>query len=363
MTTTAQSSLIPGGSGAGLVVRQARVLTSSETLIAPVTGKMMFMVQAPSGSGGAIDLNAATQRLATGGGAGEQVVDIVDVVAGQSYTFTHGVPGAGVGLTNTTANGNDATNCTVTGPNSYALTVVGGKKGNAASGVSTLAGGLGGTGGTGGTARVLRRAGSRGGNISNATGPSRVATGGGAPNPFDLPVNANRGGDYTSAAVPPGTVAATGGGGVGGRGGDLTSGAVSYTPGGGSGGRGADNATSPPGPNIRGDAATASPADVIPGLVQWMLDMFGGSTLVRNSNAGPGSGTAGIADTVSYDGGLWSAGNFGASAGVCCSSTIYSANPGFGAGSGAANGGGTSILGSAPGGKAVAVVYFLAPAS
>lgn len=345
---------------AALLVRAIRVLRSSDTVVAPFTGKMIYMFQAPGGSGASTDSSATSQRLASGGGAGEWISDVVDVVQGQSYVFTFGVPGAAVGATNTLVNGNDATDCSVVGPNGYFATVVGGKKGLSSVGIAAVLGGLGGQGGLGGTPRILRRPGSRGGNISNAPSGNIVATGGGASGIFGLPQDTSRGGDCSSTSAQ--TYVATGGGGLGGRGGDITgSNTTPSTLGGGSGGPAVDNSPSAPGPNIRGDNVVASPTDFIANLAYWMFDMFGGASSITSTNSGAGSGTLGAAGTSIPDQSFYSAGNFAGSGGIAAQTTAKSAKPGFGGGSGGTAGAGGTTIRTPAGGPALAVIYFVTP--
>ncbi|PUA95530.1 hypothetical protein C8C99_0330 [Acidovorax sp. 107] len=347
------SQAFSAAAGGGYMVRAVRPLPLSSVVVSPVAGLMVYMMIAPGASGGFIDSAASAQRLATGGGAGEIVFDVVSVGVNDSFTFTHGAPGVGVGSVNATVNGNDATNSSVTGPNSYSCTAVGGKKGLAASSVASLAGGAGGTGGTGGSAKVLRFPGARGGNISAAAGAARIATGGGAANPQGFANSTTtRGGDCSSATSA--TNSATGGGGVGGNGGDVTTGSV-LTGGGGSGAAAPNNATTGGG-NIKGTATTASPADILSLLAVYGIDYFGGGSASGSSPqaSGPGGGV-GAGSTM---GNSVLAGNFGGTGGTLGGSS-GAALPGFGAGSGGNSAPGTTGGATASGGLPYAVVIFL----
>ena len=222
-----------------------RVVFSSTTYVAPVSGTLAIFAAAADGSPGL----AYGGGCATGAGAGEIGIKLLPVTAGASIVFTLGSGGASVtrniaGQTN----GNDGGNTTITGPNGLSITLVGGKGGKAgpqAAGVALL----GGDGGYGGTGADIHRAGGRGGNISNCNGAH--VTGGGALNGTNTnTTTATRGGDITGT---PSGACRTGGGGYGGRGGDLASTSGS-SPGGGSGGDALDGATSAGrcGPNIVG---------------------------------------------------------------------------------------------------------------
>jgi len=351
MTTTSMSALI-GGSGAW-AVRLIRHVTGSETVVAPVTGKLLVMLLAPGGSGAVVNsaLSDTTIRLATGAGGGEYVTDVIDVIKNDSYVLTMGAPGAavtgitpgiGIGL------GNDAGTVTLTGPNAYSCTAVGGKGGSASVGSSNRGGGGGGSGG--GTARVMRFAGGRGGSIQDANTNARIATGGGAPNPFGLTAQTStRGGDSTTTATAHST--STGGGSVGGRGGDASG--TGGTAGGGSGGSASGTTR---GPNINGIDTTASPTDIVALLATFGIDIYGGGAASASENSGPGGGLFGAMAATARQ-----AGNMGGAAGVVGTAGVSANLPGIGAGSGgfSANTNSSAAASSAPGGVGRAVFIFL----
>lgn len=340
-----------GGGQAAYMIRTVLPLSASGVFTVPANGKLVYMLQAAAGSGGAVGNNSSL-RMATGAGAGERVVDIVDCKAGEVFTVTLGAPGALVSAVSAVTQGNNASNSTVVSTNGYSCTIVGGKGGAAAITGTSLAGGLGGSGGSGGSSNIIRMAGSRGGNITNATGVS--CTGGGAPNAMGLPVDATRGGDISIGAAS----LATGGGGVGGQGGDITSVSVTATGGGGSGGSAVNNAATA-GRNIKGQAQTASPTDVVQMLAQFLLDMYGGGSdggAATLSGAGAGSG-------ANAAGSSGNCGNFGASGGANNpgGGTTVSGVPGIGAGSGGSSTIGATTCNASAGGAAFGVFYILTP--
>lgn len=184
------------------------IVTTSQTITAPCEGFMNLMGVAGGGSGGAAAQN--TSANATGGGASELVYDCIPVRAGDAFVITLGAGGGPVtAAANSAAQGLDGTATTITGPNSYSLTIAPGKGGAATASGGAINGGPGGFGGTGGTLNVVRYQGGRGGNISSAT--ALKATGGGACNPFGLTAQTGtRGGDIITGAT--GQVATGGGG-------------------------------------------------------------------------------------------------------------------------------------------------------
>ena len=222
-----------------------RVVFSSTTYVAPVSGTLAIFAAAADGSPGL----AYGAGCATGAGAGEIGIKLLPVTAGDSIVFTLGSGGASV-TRNTTGqtNGNDGGNTTITGPNGWSGTLIGGKGGKAgpqSAGVA-LAGGDGGNGGTG---FDIHRPGGRGGNIANCN--KNHQTGGGALNGTSTATtSATRGGDVTGTPTNP---CRTGGGGYGGRGGDMIS-TDGNSPGGGAGGDALDGFTAAGrcGPNIVG---------------------------------------------------------------------------------------------------------------
>lgn len=357
MTTTTLSALL-GGTGVW-ATRLLLHVRSSRVVVAPVTGKLIVMMLAPGASGGVVNsaIAATTIRLATGGGAGEIVTDVIDVTVGDSFTLTMGAPGASVtGITDIvgTGQGKDAGNTVLTGPNGYECIVVGGKGGRAAVGVAALLGGLGGSDGTGGTERVMRFAGGRGGNISDANTNARIATGGGAPNPFGLAAQiGTRGGDSSTTATAHQT--GTGGGGVGGAGGDMSGANTGFAAGAGSG----DSASGTTrGPNIKGLFEVSSPPDIVSLLATFGIDIYGGGAAISTENSGPGGGLSGNGSPATAR----QAGNMGAGGGVVgTSNSVGVISPGMGAASGgvSVNTNASAPGASAPGGYGYAVFIFL----
>jgi len=358
---TATLNKLAGINSTGGIVRQMRIITQSDTLVAPTDGQLLILAVAAGASGAVLNSTTATQRLATGGGAGEAVFDVIEVTKNDTFTATLGAPGAAVGpgVAPFSSNGNNAANLTLTGPNSYSMSAEGGKAGVAATGSATAAGGAGGTAGTGGTARVIRAPGGRAGTVSGAAGSAMIATGGGGVNAMMRTAQtATRGGDSTSTSTT--ATIATGGGAPGGRAGDRTGTSTGATGGAGAGGNGTDNALTA-GPNIRGSATQASPADLFGALATYGIDYFGGGT-PGDSTLTPGGGGA-TGGRVNGAGSLAVAGIFAAAGAICAptnGTTVTADTPGFGAGSPGMVGSGVSTtLTSKAGGQAILVAIFI----
>ena len=343
-------------SGKTYLTRKTQYFSASGSFVAPARGKVLLLVVAPGGSGAASSTSTQGPVVSTGGGAGEVVTDVIDVEAGATFSVLLGSPGASVSVTGTSANGNDAGNTTIVGPNSYSLTAVGGKRGLVAAATGSLAGGAGGTGGTGGTINVTRAPGGRGGNSSNTPSATSIsnrrATGGGGVNMvLSSSENTTRGGDVSNSNS--GGLNNTGGGGCGGTGGDLPT-SPGQSTGGGYGGSAVGLLV---GPNAAGVRTQASPTYLIPGLACFGLDYFGGGASNAQS-AGPGGGGCSV-NSAQNSGGL-----FGGSAGYSAVNSSEAMNfvwpPGLGAGSGGMCAVSSSqVTASAAGGQSFAVFLFL----
>lgn len=328
-----RSTAAPSTSSGQRVLIFRRIITTSQTLTLPA-GYYDIIAIGAGGSGGAC--GGANPALATGGGGPAWARDFDRFDSPTAVTFTLGAPGAGRTTSSGALAGNDGGTTTVTG-NKNPITLTGGKGGAAASTGTTVSGGLGGAYSGG----KIGANGSRGGNISN--GVQQRATGGGAVDLFMLGSDKTRGGDHTSTNT---TVGGTGGGGVGGRGGDITgSTALSGTNGGGAGGDSADNAQVS-GPSITGVTTTAyNPSD---GEILDILMAFPG---LRPCGAGSANG---VAPAGGGSGGLAGAsGNtpLGATGGSTSSSgSSNSGLPAVGGGSGGAASLGTAVSsnGSSP---------------
>jgi len=209
------------------------VIGTSKTFTAPLTGRIKVIITGGGGQGAFVANSNSTGKgnygSGTGGGAGGYSEKTFAVTAGETFTVTIGAGGAttlAMNDINSTRVGNDGNNTSfVTASAAVSVNMVanGGGGGQMQSGGSgsahTVAGGTGGTasggdfnytGGAGGT--VTRVAGN---------GSSCVVTGGGA---VALYGTAYRGGNIsvTAALGDVYYAAASGGGGVGGIGGDLT---------------------------------------------------------------------------------------------------------------------------------------------
>lgn len=304
-------------------------MPSSGTVTATEDGKLVILAMAPGGSGAACS-TGGSPRTVTGGGAGEFFTDVLDVKVGDVFLIMHGTPGALVSAQSAGVSGNDATNTSITGPNGYSVTIIGGKKGIYSTAGGSTAGGAGGASGTGGSAKAKRAPGGRGGSVTGQASGSKCATGGGAVNAIQFAQNqtTTRGGDCS--ATNSGIAICTGGGGVGGNGGDVFNGSGnSCTPGGGSGG----NATPlVAGPNAIGDASVSSPAILLAALASYGLDFYGGGSVFGGTAPGPGGGSSASLSTAN---GVTA--GFMAGSGACLNQGATSTDggiPGSGAGSG-----------------------------
>ena len=273
----------------------SHVITSSMTYKAPVSGTLLIRAIAADGSGG-----VSSGGCATGAGAGESADKAVQVSAGDEYVITIGAGGAAVTRSTTgSTNGNDGGDTAITGPN-VAMTVKGGKGGKAGpvSAGTPLLGGLGGDGGTGGD---VHRPGGRGGDIANCA--TQGATGGGAVNfSTTLTQAATRGGDVLG--VPTGPYR-TGGGGIRGRGGDLTAPASTSSSGGGAYGNAIDgaNTAGTGGPNIIGQRTAGTVTLISAAADPFGLDFASGNGASSSNAAGNGGGGGGADFTPGAFGG------------------------------------------------------------
>lgn len=295
-------------SGGGIIPQpiDQRIVFSSMTYVAPVSGTLAIHAFAADGSPGL----TYGSGCATGAGAGENGIKLHPVNAGDSIVITLGAGGPSVtryvsGYTN----GNDGGNTTITGPNGLNVLLMGGKGGKAGP-VTAGASLLGGEGGIGGYGADLHRPGGRGGNIDNCNNSHQ--TGGGALNGTNVSTtSATRAGDVTG--TPTGQCR-TGGGGYGGRGGDLLSTSGS-SPGGGTGGDALDGSTASGrgGPNILGQRSATGIT-----LLNNATAPFGINATGCGADGGSaaGDGGGGVGDGSGYGLG----GAFGGIAG-------YSANP------------------------------------
>lgn len=338
-----------GGTGSNYLVRRVQYVSATGSFVAPTRGKVIILAVAPGGSGAAASTSTSGPVVALGGWAGEIAADFIDVAANDTFTAILGSPGAAVSVTGSSANGNNAGDTIITGPNSYSLTVKGGSGGVFAAASGALTNGSGAGAGSGGSANVMRGRGGRGGDTANtaatATVNNRKATGGGGVNLlFTTSTTDTRGGDANQSGTGP---YQTGGGGCGGRGGDGTS--VGSTAGGGYGGPAIDNtaALTAIGPNAAGQAVAASPLYLVPGLASFALDYFGGGGYTTTA-PGPGGGSGGSAGSTN-------AGIYGGSGGT--GNAANTSNPGMGAGSGASTTTNAATLAATPAGGSSFVVF------
>ena len=221
------TDFISSGGGGGLYggVLMEIPLSTSQTFVPPRNGTVNIICIGGGGGGGILWNDA--QGLAAGGGAGGYCVkESLAVTTSSSFTVTIGATGSGT-LSQTAADGVTGGNTTVSGTGlSATLTANGG-----AGGSTETTSGLGLAGGAGGTASngTVNRTGGAGGSVGEnvTTGANlRAATGGGAV-AILTSVGYPGGGIFqrlpTSGSAPMDGDAyyATGGAGIGGRGGGL----------------------------------------------------------------------------------------------------------------------------------------------
>ena len=279
------TELFPGGGGKPRILIYRRIVMASAVLTLPAGYYDVIAIGA--GGSGAVVLGSSSAARATGGGGPSWARDWGSLSAPTDVTVAIGARALGVTRNTPGAtNGNTGGTTTVTGILNP-ITLTGGGGGVAVESATNISGGLGGVA-TGG---VIRANGGRGGDIVS-TNTYRLATGGGA---VDLLMTGStRGGDITFTTGYADT--ATGGGGVGGRGGDASSVAVP-TAGGGAGGDAADNAISPSGIALSGesgDGITPSDGRVLEALLNFpALAPIGSGTYGASNVAAPSGGGSG----------------------------------------------------------------------
>lgn len=217
--------------GGAYVPNVQRHYVSSGTFVAPRKGKIAIMAVGAGGAGATYIAGGGAYVKCSGGGAGAVAYDFLSVNASDTFTITIGAGGVStINNTSLAQAGVAGTSTTITGPSAYSLTVGGGGAGNVVDSSATgVAGGAGGTA-TGGSSSCIKYAGGRGGDISYTGGGSGnyygSCTGGGGVNLFGLTAQTGtRGGDLPTAPTTKSAGAgwlATGGGGIGGTGGDIT---------------------------------------------------------------------------------------------------------------------------------------------
>ncbi len=209
----------------GRIFNRTLIIGDSRDWVAPFTGKAQVVVVGGGGSGA---IGSGNFYSVSGGGAGEFAADMVNIVAGHTYTL---VIGAG-GLT-ATANtpGNPGGNTSFSDNDSYTITANGGGGGAYSISVpNDVSGGTGGTGGTGGSASALRFPGGDGGDakaLNNTGGAGLLIAVGGGGSVGVFIDGANGGSATVSTTNATNTMAYAGGAGVGAAGNDAV--AVSTT--------------------------------------------------------------------------------------------------------------------------------------
>ena len=339
------SELFGGGSKPRRLVYR-RVITSSETVTVPA-GFYDIIAIGTGGSGAKV----TTFNRVTGGGGAGWARDWGEFVNPSNVVVTCGARAAGILSAAATSVGNTGGTTTVTGISSP-ISITGGEGGKFSTVAdATVLGGAGGVASGGKT----RANGSRGGNISG-TGPDGQATGGGCVDLFLLGADRTRGGDITINGI--GNSGATGGGGVGGRGGDviLPTNSSIMTPGGGAGGNAGD-ATSVTstivGPSILGQQTDPTDSAVIDILLAYPAlrpigtgGVVGPTVVIPVSGGGQGAGGSPSEPPVTVP--------FGGSGGVMSSTTALSGHCLYGGGSGGV--GGSAYHTGGDGGRAVIII-------
>lgn len=301
-----------------------REFTASGTFTVKKTGWHRITATAPPGRGGYSSGPNTSGAGASGSGAGGFCQGVRWLTQGDVVTVLLGAGPTGYTPANNTAvNGADGGNTTVSTSSMANMVAQGGKGGKA-----TLTGGalLGGDGGdsTGGDLNIK---GGRGGNIQNCAAGTNTATGGGS---VGLQGLGKRGGDISGNGTGN---RATGGAGVGGNGGDITTTTSAYSGGGGAGGDAPASTTTTGigGPNYAGVAGTVgtSAQEAPVGQFATLFNATGGgpssngSALTRKGAGGAGvntgsasannggdfSGSGGLTDTLSS--GFSFSGNYG----------------------------------------------------
>lgn len=349
----------------------ALFFATSTNYTVPLAGVYRRSLLAPSGSGAAIFVTT-TGGAASAGGGGEFCEDTVFIPAGTVLAIVTGTPGASVtsSVSGTGANGNDATNASVTATGLATLTCVGGKKGVfTTTNAAVATGGLGGTGGTGGD---YRTPGGLGGDATHTTNAMNSAGGGAAGSPY------GPGGKGGASACS--VKGAAGGGAIGGFDGGAASGTTASGGGAGTGSVGLPGSSSD---GISGlnklasysnssadglyrtvvQSASFVAGQLAAGSFESINDPFraltgggetggspGGLASQGHMNGGPGAGGRGLFTGTSRPGILGGAG------GIANASAVTGTAPYFGGGSGGASTNTTGPAISATGGLGIFVL-------
>ena len=208
------------------IVYREYVLTTSQTWTSPITGTARVICTGGGGQGAYASTSKATYGSggfnATGGGAGGFSEKTIPIKAGDTFTVVVGAGGNNGDLRPTSdatgAAGGESTFDHASAISSIALDSNGGGGGIQSTGNNTSA-----AGGAGGTASGgdVNYTGGAGGSTARADSTPKVCTtGGGAVNIHGLST-APRGGNITNCKGSNNSFWITGGGGVGGSGGDF----------------------------------------------------------------------------------------------------------------------------------------------
>jgi hypothetical protein len=287
-----------------------RYYTSSGTWVQPGTGWTTFLVIGAGGAGAGVRPGGSSR--ATGGGAGGFVLKKAYLTEGTSLTITIGAGGVSPASTPYGAvNGGPGGTTSVSGTINLSAGGGGGGTGVVVGeglpnpGAPALANVPGGAGGTA-TGGDINRVGGAGGSISgtspgggNPATTDRKGTGGGGVNILGVP--STDGGSIGPFSQTPFTQQATGGGGIGGNGGNLTTNAEGVTGGGGS---------LTAGPNNSATAGTGNTAflsgTITNSMSQALYPLYASLEILPTNLAGfeGGSGGAGIQSSLAANGGV-----------------------------------------------------------
>jgi len=359
-----------------------RYYTSSGTWVQPGTGWTTFLVIGAGGSGAGVRPGGSAR--ATGGGAGGFVLKKAYLTENTSLTITIGAGGTSPASTPYGAvNGGPGGTTSVSG--TINLTAGGGGGGTGVlvadglpnPGATALANVPGGAGGTA-TGGDINRTGGAGGSISGTSpggSPSdfsdRKGTGGGGVNILGVP--STNGGSMGPYSQSPGTQQATGGGGIGGNGGNFTDNTAGVTGGGGSLTAGPNNSATAGAGNTAFLSATITnsmsqalyPLYANLGILPTNLAGFEGgnggagiqSSLAANGGVGGGGGGANNGPVGATPGNLSNGGFFGGAGSIGASWSPGRATGGYGGGGGGLHSSGNDTVGG-PGGPGLVIVIY-----
>lgn len=368
----------------GIVPVSQQTITESITINLDEAQLALVVLVGGGGSGG-VAYGAAGENIlhAQGGNAGGVCMQLLRFKASTDYTIT--INSGGTAQTRTSAGASDgvAGGDVVLSSTALAsnITAYGGDGGIAAQydiDSGTYGTDIGYNTQTFGAGADLIFDGGSGGKITiptkNTSKSHAIATGGGAANLFGLPATFVRGGDAVVTSADATRIGiATGGGGVGGTGGDVSHQALAWTVasgGGGAAGGGADYSGVPTAheETAGGNGSLFTPQVLFPLDGAGLDGHYANGSNPSLTTAGTGAGGGGVINVSTTYGDPINGGPFGGGGGVAGSGTTGST---ITAGSGQYGGGGGGVchsaydssfsgtLTSGAGGAGIAFVFFL----